>query len=353
MSASRSSAGTRLHVTAIVIVAVGVACLLSGLAGGRSALVLAALASSWLFAAGVAAGGVALGGAIRIAQGRWARSAIPAADACAAFFIPALVVLAVLEVSARAWMPSVKEMSNPAWAAMATRDLGASVILFALGRRLVSPSLPPESAPRFAVAYLLVYVVTLSVWIVDLVMGLKDWIPSTALPAYYFMGAFVSGLAWVALVACVKRSPGVDANERHDLGKLLFGLITFWAYLLWAIFLPTWYANMPEETQSLLLRWSGAYRSVTLGVLGMVFIVPFAVLLSEWAKRQRALLGIAAASVLAGLVAERFLLVLPTLALSLSGWDGVLGAGIALGVVASFALSFERRFTSTASPGTA
>jgi hypothetical protein len=163
----------------------------------------------------------------------------------------------------------------------------------------------------------------------------------TVVPAYFFLGAFVSGLAWVALVAAWRDVSGPDL--RHDLGKLLFAFIVVWTYLLWALYLPTWYGDVPEEVAVLLRRWSGGYRTVTTAVLVAVFAWPFWLLFSERLKRRRSTLAAGAAAILLGLWGERFLLVLPSLALGADAATFLAGAGIALGVAATFLLAIGGR----------
>jgi len=185
------------------------------------------------------------------------------------------------------------------------------------------------------------YVFGLSVWAHDLVMALSEGPQFTVVPAYYFMGAFLSGLAWVALVAALRDVSGPDL--RHDVGKLLFGFIVVWSYLLWALFLPTWYGNVPEEAAVLLRRWSGGWRPLTGAVLVAVFAWPFWLLFSERLKRRRATLAIGAGTILLGLWGERFLLVVPSLHLHGGALALVLGAGVALGVAGTFALAMGAR----------
>jgi hypothetical protein len=187
----------------------------------------------------------------------------------------------------------------------------------------------------------LAYAVGLSAWAFDLVMRLSEGPPFTVVPAYYFLGAFLSGLAWVALVAAVRDVSGPDL--RHDLGKLLFGFIVVWSYLLWALYLPTWYGNVPAEVAVLLRRWSGAWRPWTAAVLVGVFAWPFWLLFSERLKRRRATLAAGAAAVLLGLWGERFLLVAPSLQLPGGPASILVAAGVALGVGGVFLLALGAR----------
>lgn len=326
---------------AVAGVALGTAAFAAALLAGRSSIALAALDASFLFFAGLSAGGVALAAAVRVAHGRWAGPVLPIADASVGFFWPALAVLAVLLLGQRSFVPSAATAGPGHLVALVLRQLVLTMLLFVAGRNFVARAHAPAAdevrARAAAVAYLLCYAVVLSFWASDLVMGLSVSPPATVIPAYYFLGAFLSGLAWVALVAAVRGTSGPDL--RHDLGKLLFAFIVVWTYLLWALFLPTWYANVPEESEQLLRRWHGGYRPVTTFVLVAVFAWPFWLLFSERFKRRRTTLAVGAATILLGLLAERFLLVLPSLQVVVGAGSLLVCAGVAVGVAGVFLLS--------------
>ncbi|HEY6099967.1 MAG TPA: hypothetical protein VIW03_11085 [Anaeromyxobacter sp.] len=334
---SAAGLGPRGARLAAAAAAVGLAALVLGVALGRAAPALAALTASWLFFAGLAAGSVALSAAVHLAHGEWARPVLPVAEAGEAFFGPALVLLVVVIAGLRVLLPGDAAIG---WAAL--RLLVASALVFALGARFVgrarAPGADPGRVRSAALAYVLAYVVGLSVWAFDLVLALSEGPVFTVVPPYYFLGAFLSGLAWVSLVAALRDLSGPDL--RHDLGKLLFAFIVVWSYLLWALFLPTWYGDVPEEVAVLLRRWSGGYRPVTAAVLVAVFVWPFWLLFSERLKRRRVTLAAGAATILAGLWGERVLLVLPSLHLRGGVGSLLVGAGVALGVAGAFALSF-------------
>ncbi len=342
----RAALGRPLSLVAAVAAAAGLVAFLAGLASGHSAIAFAALDASWLFFAGLAAGSVALVAAIRIAHGRWAAPILPLAEAGAGFFAPALVLLVVLVAGVRGLLP--EEAAAARLAGPAVRLLVPSAVLFALGARFVARSrgagASSEAGRAGALAYVVVYAVALSFWAFDLVMEVAGGPPATVIPAYYFFGALLSGLAWVALLAALRDVSGPDL--RHDLGKLLFAFIVVWTYLLWSLFLPTWYGNIPEESVLLLRRWHGAYRPIAIAVLVAVFFWPFWLLFSERLKRRRTTLAIGAGTVLAGLVAERFLLVLPSLRLAADAGAWLVGAGVTAGVAGVFLLAVGARLPS-------
>jgi hypothetical protein len=333
----RGRVASRLAAAAAVV---GVVAFAVGLLSGHATAAFAALDASWLFFAAMSAGAVAVGAAVRIAHGRWASAILPVSDAAARFFPVALALLVVLLLGARTFVPWTRDASALRLGGLAVRQLVSAAVVFALGARLVAAARSARAdAHRVraaSLAYVLAYVIGLSLWAFDLVMELTDAPPYTVLPPYYFFGGLLSGLAWLTLVAAVRDLSGPDL--RHDLGKLLFAFIIVWSYLLWALFLPTWYGNVPAESAALLLRWTGAFRPVSAAVLVAVFAWPFWLLFSERMKRRRATLATGAAAILLGLWAERFLLVIP----SIPGRGGtaalLVGAGVTLGVAGLFVL---------------
>jgi hypothetical protein len=359
-SLDRSAAGLGrpLARLALALAAAGAVAFLLGLALGQAGAAFASLAASWLFFAGLAAGGLALSAAVRIANGRWAGSVLPIADASRGFFVPALVLLALLVAGARTFLRGTAEGGLGPQIALGARLLAGSAVLFWLGTRLVAAARAGEEGRtrRSAVAYLVAYAVVLTLWAFALVMAPWGGPPATVIPAYYFLGAFLSGLAWVSFVAALRDVSGPDL--RHDLGKMLFAFIIVWSYLLWALYLPTWYGNVPEEVAPLLRRWQGPFQPISAFVLVAVFAWPFWLLFSERLKRKRATLAIGAGAILAGLFLERFLLVVPSLHLPGGAGSLLVGAGVSLGVAGLFLLSVGPGFSlpagdawTTARPG--
>jgi hypothetical protein len=335
--------GRRHSRAASAAIASGAAAFALCVATGREQAALAALAASWLFFAGLSAGSLAVVAAVRLARGRWARPVLPFAEATEGYLEYALGLLVVLLAGAPALLPWAVGAGAVRVALLAARELLPTVALVAAGARLVRTGAPRDTggAGRAAVIYLVTYAVALTFWAYDWVLSLSSAPPAAVLPAFYFVGAFLSGLAWAALMAALRGVGG--AKLRHDLGKLLFGFATVWAYLLWALYLAAWYGGVPAEVAPLLARWAGPYRPVAIGVLVAVFLWPFTLLLAERTKRARATLLAGASAILVGLLAEGFLLVLPSLPLRADLAAVVAGAAITLGVGGLFARAVGRR----------
>ncbi len=142
-----------------------------------------------------------------------------------------------------------------------------------------------------SVIFLIVFALSYSLFSVDLLMSLNPHWYSTIFGVYNFAGLFQSTLAFIILFVlyALKKSwikGYVSENHLHDLGKLLFGFTTFWAYIAFSQFMLIWYANIPEETIYFLDRFNGEWIWVSIALLVFKFIVPFIALLPQWAKRN-------------------------------------------------------------------
>src|SRR5262249_57758440 len=131
--------------------------------------------------------------------------------------------------------------SEPSWPVLIARDLGAAGALFAAGTRFARLSQTDRwgaATGRAAAVFLVAYALGISLWTIDLVIGLGDGEPSAIVPAQAFIAALLSAIAWASLLAS---AGAVTARLRHDLGKMLFGFSSFWAYFVWCSFLPLCY----------------------------------------------------------------------------------------------------------------
>jgi hypothetical protein len=155
-------------------------------------------------------------------------------------------------------------------------------------------------------------------WMMSL---LPNWY-STIFGVQLFSTSMVAILSVLVLVCYAMRASGVSGSaitteHFHDLGKLLFGFNVFWAYISFSQFFLIWYASIPEETVFFHLRWSnGPWKTISLAILFLHFVVPFALLLSRNTKRYggQKVLALAAALLLTMHVVEMYWEVLPNYA---------------------------------------
>jgi hypothetical protein len=274
--------------------------------------VTAALAASFLFLAGLAAGAVAVSATIRLAHGRWAGPLLPAAERGAVFLGPAAVLLAAVTLT----LGPLRGLSAPAVAWLAARQLAAGLLVLGLGWRYVARTRAAGagagagSVRGAAAAAVAGFAAGVSLWAAAVALEPAPWPPFAAVPAAEVLGAFVSGLAFTVWAGAP--AGGADPGARRDLATLLFGFLLLWAYLGGSIFLPIWYGDVPEEVAFLLARWSGVFRPAA--AAAVIAWALAALLVFPRAAIGRSTLVAAATLALAARLLQVLLLVLPALA---------------------------------------
>lgn len=325
---------------AVVAIAAGIVAIAAGAALGELKLVLGCVDAAWLFFAGASAGALAVTAAIRLAGGRWATGLTPMAEAAASFLPASIALLVALIASAPlfvAWVGAAPA-SGMVW--LAARDFVPGVALALAARRLLRVVRDGGDTARPSIAYLFAFVVTMSCWAFDFAGRVGEAQPPTVLPVFFFVGSILAGLALAGIAAT--RAGSLDERARRDVGSLLFALGTFWAYLLWSIFLPAWYGNLMEENAPLLLRWSAPWRPASIAVLLGTGLLPFLLLLPEESKRSRTMMPLCAGLIAGGLLVEQFVIVLPDIAPSPARAALPLALLITTGMAGAFGLLWSR-----------
>ena len=198
---------------------------------------------------------------------------------------------------------------------------------------------------------LLLFALTVTFASFDWLMSLDAHWFSTIFGVYFFAGSMVATFAFLSLVVLALQRTGLLVNvigeeHRHDLGKLLFGFVAFWAYMAFSQYFLIWYANLPEETGFFAERLAGSWRPVTMLLSLGHFVVPFFFLLPRTIKRNTTALVAASVWLLLMHWLDLHWLVLPNLhhggsALSLLDLTTLIGS---LGVfVAAFGWSIRRQ----------
>ncbi len=142
---------------------------------------------------------------------------------------------------------------------------------------------------RYSAIFIPVFAITITITAIDWIMSLEPHWFSTIFGVYYFSGSVLAGLSVVTFAVILLREkgylhPAMVDDHYFSLGALLFAFINFWAYIAFSQYLLIWYANLPEETFWFLSRWEGGWVVVSLSLVVVHFIVPYAVLLSQPAK---------------------------------------------------------------------
>lgn len=200
-----------------------------------------------------------------------------------------------------------------------------------------------RSGRRLSAAFLVFFGVTFCLASFDWIMSLEPEWYSTIFGFYNFAGLFVSGLAALALllVWLQRHSPMrtvITQQHLHDLGKLLFGFSTFWAYLWFSQYMLIWYANLPEETVYYLQRLHGYWQPLFVLNLALNWVVPFFALLPRANKQNTGVLVKVCLALLAGRWLDLYLMIVP--AFSPAPHIGLWEVGATAALFGGFVLGF-------------
>ena len=316
---------------------------------------------NWLFWTGFAQAGILFAAVVTVAKGRWATPLRRMSEASGAFLPVAFVLFLVSWVGRTHIYPwishpihevPVKEFWLRDWF-LYLRVIAAMLVLFGLSYVFVRHGVRQDVADgkeRFPLKYrplydrmtagfdtrhgyaaagetratlapilIVIYAISMSVIAFDCIMSLAPYWVSNLLGGHFFMGAWLSGLMGLALLAILwRRHYGLEdvitSKHLHDLGKLCFGFTVFWAYMFFSQFIVIWYGNMPEETQFLFLRMvRPEWRALSIVMITLCFLIPFWGLISIAGKKTPAVLGTIAVLSLTGLWLDRYVLVVPSI----------------------------------------
>ncbi len=322
--------------------------------------------SNWLYFTSISMGGVVVAAATWITKSRWNWSVRRVSQAMAAFLpISFVMLLPMLGLRGR-FFPWIDAMAHdPVLQKKAaylnvpflvSRNVVGLALLFGLALYFVFLAVRPDMGlageagdedpqrrawrkrltqgwmgqeqeevnsyqrmTRLAPAIVVVYAVVMSVVAYDWVMSLEPHWVSTILAPWFFMGAFLGGVASTALWSLYLRTKDevihdyIGPQQRHDLGKLSFAFALFWAYLFFAQYLVIWYGKLPEEQSWIILRSAPPWGALSLAVVLMCFVVPFLGLIGRQPKIKPALLVTFTAEILVALWLERYVMVAPAL----------------------------------------
>jgi hypothetical protein len=174
----------------------------------------------------------------------------------------------------------------------------------------------------------------------DFIMSLSPAWYSTIFGVYVFAGSAVAAFSTLAVVTLLLKQAGplkdsFPLDRQHDLGKFMFGMSIFWAYIGYSQYFLIWYANIPEETEFFKVRQTAEWNAMSWGLPFVRFVIPFLVLLPAFNKRNPTmLLGMGVFMALMHYY-DLYWLVMPT---EQSHRHGILGVGLLADVAAFVAV---------------
>ncbi|MBL8240709.1 MAG: hypothetical protein JNM66_25040 [Bryobacterales bacterium] len=175
---------------------------------------------------------------------------------------------------------------------------------------------PTFSNERWSAPGMLVFFLTSSLASVDWVMSLNPHWYSTMFGVYCMAGGAWGFFALLTFIFLRFRANGIMANSvttehYHDLGKWMFALTVFWAYIAFSQYMLIWYANLPEETVFFLARRTGTWEAVSGILVFGHFLITFLVLLARNSKRTLNVLRFATIWILVMHYVDIYWLVMP------------------------------------------
>ncbi len=342
-----------------------------------------AYVSNWLYFTSVAQGAVMLAVVTTVAKAKWNWSIRRVSLGFAAFLPLSFLLFLPMLVLGEGYFPWIGEMAHdPVLQKKAaylnlpfliSRDLVGLLALFAASLFFAYLALRPDMGPagagpgrdpvrerwrerlsqswagreaekalsharlrRLAPALALLYAVVMSMIAYDWVMSLEPHWYSTLFGGWFFMGAFWGGLA--ATAVSMVRFKAVDEEvdrligegALHDIGKLTFAFGVFWTYLFWSQYLVIWYGKLPWEQSWIIHRMQDGWGQLSVLVIVLCFVVPFAGLIGRAAKMRPRVLASFATTILVGLWLERYVMVGPPLHTGgpvISFWEPLIGVG--------------------------
>lgn len=318
-------------------IAIGADYLLEPAAGG-------ALTIATTLFIGLAEGAVCLMAGAELSDGHWHRALLPRA-ASLIYVIPVAAMLfiggMVPQLSIYPWAedPSGWLSKN----LFVARHLILFAIVFLIARKFVIEAMRGGQRKGFwAVLYVFLFVVHLSMIGIEWYMTIeRPWF-STLFGAFVMVSGFLSGICALNLIVFGwrRRTDAPAKLIQKSLGGLMFGFATFWAYFYFSQLIVIWYGNIPEETMYLAKRigYHTPYWLPARLVFGMVWVVPFFVLLRRKNKTLPAVMSALAIEVLTGVTMLFWIMLAPVTTVSIPVM------AIAIGLLAFLTASIVRSY---------
>ena len=198
---------------------------------------------------------------------------------------------------------------------------------------------------RFAPGSLPFLALTMTFAGFDWLMTLTPLWQSTIFGVYYFAGSFLAAFCVLTIITVNAQGKDeygtlVSTAHYHNLGKLMLAFTAFWAYIAFSQFLLVWIANIPEEAVWYKIRIEGGWRSLSVSLFFLHFVLPFFVLLSRKLKLMPKALAVMGVYLLGIHAVDLYWLIWPALSPAgptfhwtlLTALPGVGGLAVAAGV---------------------
>lgn len=199
----------------------------------------------------------------------------------------------------------------------------------------------PESILyRIAPPGLILLALTVTFAAIDYTLSMEPQFKSSVYGLLVGSEAVLLALSFAVAAAALVQPPD-RSKTMEDLGKLMLGLLVFWAYLDFMQLLIIWQSDLPHEADWYVRRTTGTWAVVAAVIAGLHFFLPFFVLLWPQFQRSRRAMGWVAALLVIIEIPRAWWIVIPASGRTLSPID--LAAMLAVfGVAAAIALRARR-----------
>jgi hypothetical protein len=173
---------------------------------------------------------------------------------------------------------------------------------------------------RYSAGFAPLFALTFAAAAYDWLISLEPKWFSTMFSVYVFAGAFVEGIAAVALTTVTlkrKQLLGpdgklVDNHVVQTLGTMMLAFSTFWGYIWVCQYLLIWYGNIPDEATWYLQRSTGGWLPLLLASFAVSWIIPFFTLLPIGSKRSLKVMTVISILILLGRWLDLYIIVMPS-----------------------------------------
>ncbi len=162
----------------------------------------------------------------------------------------------------------------------------------------------------------------------DWLMSLAPLWFSTMFGVYIFAGSVLAAHCAIAVVTYLLQQRGAIRDEvtiehYHDLGKFINGFTLFWAYISFSQFMLIWYGNIPEETEWIYARMTGAFGKLGLVLIFLHWMLPFLGMMSRHVRRNPTLVFAWAIYLLVMHFVDIYWIIMPEAQASIGGIAGI------------------------------
>jgi len=203
---------------------------------------------------------------------------------------------------------------------------------------------------KFSAAFIPVFALTITFASIDWVMSLEPHWFSTMFGVYFFSGSLLTAFAALTFFAVKFKEYGLlpkelQSDHYYNLGAYLFAFINFWAYIAFSQFLLIWYANLPEETSWFLDKTNGSWLYVSIGLIFVMFLIPYTALLSQPSKSNYKRLKIMSLWILFAHFYDLYWMIMPNYHTESAffGWIEIAFIIFAVGIVLSLMFLMNKR----------